>query len=140
MQSLAALFSNNGTFLGVDWNVWKVIGWTGNTVFFLRFVVQWYATEKRKRVVVPAAFWWLSLAGSLLLLVYSIERDDWVFIVAYLFNWIPYSRNLIIHHRYHDAHRDCPNCGVSCTPQANFCPDCGARLGVPAEKAGGVTK
>ena len=140
MHSLAALFSNNGTFLGVDWNVWKVIGWTGNTVFFLRFVVQWHATEKRKRVVVPAAFWWLSLVGSLLLLVYSIERNDKVFIVAYLFNWIPYSRNLIIHHRYHDAHRDCPNCGVSCTPQSNFCPDCGTRLGVPAEQAGGVTK
>ena len=114
--------------LGIDWSVWKVIGWLGNVVFFSRFFVQWYATERRRRVVVPAAFWWLSLVGSLLLLAYSLHQRDAVFIVAYLFTWIPYIRNLVIHHRHADAHRDCAGCGASCPPPANFCATCGAPL------------
>ena len=43
----------NGKFLWIDWHFWKVIGWLGNLVFFSRIYVQWYATEKRKQVVVP---------------------------------------------------------------------------------------
>src|SRR5262250_121483 len=89
---------NNGRFFWIEWHVWKVVGWAGNAVFFSRFLVQWYATEKLKRVVVPTAFWWLSLAGSLLLLSYALfyQRDS-VFIFAYAFTWIPYIRNLVIH-------------------------------------------
>src|SRR5438034_8758544 len=108
------LFWHQGKLLGIDWNVWKVIGWTGNLIFFSRFFVQWYATERLKRVVVPPAFWWLSLTGSLLLLVYSIRQRDSVFIFAYAFTWIPYIRNLVIHRRHLSARLDCPGCGTSC--------------------------
>ena len=79
-------------------------------------------------MVVPTTFWWLSLAGSLFFLVYSLRQRDSVFIFAYAFNWIPYIRNLIIHSRHKDAHRDCPGCGTSCPPEANFCSSCGAKL------------
>ncbi|MBI3636966.1 MAG: lipid-A-disaccharide synthase N-terminal domain-containing protein [Candidatus Rokubacteria bacterium] len=118
----------DGKLLGIDWSVWKVIGWTGNLVFFSRFFVQWYATEKRRRVVVPTAFWWLSLTGSLLLLIYSLRQRDSVFIFAYLFTWIPYIRNLVIHRRHEEAHRDCHRCGASCAPQWRFCAACGVPL------------
>jgi len=118
----------DGKLLGIDWTVWKVIGWLGNVVFFSRFFVQWYATEKRRRVVVPTSFWWLSLIGSLLLLIYSLRQRDSVFIFAYLFTWIPYIRNLMIHRRHADAHLDCAGCGASCPPQANFCSACGRAL------------
>ena len=128
MDWLTNLLWHDGKLLGIDWSVWKVVGWLGNFVFFTRFFVQWYATEKRKRVVVPAAFWWLSLAGSLLLLAYSLHKRDSVFIFAYLFTWIPYTRNLIIHFRHQRAHLDCSGCGRSCAPQSNFCPHCGTRL------------
>ena len=117
-----------GKFLGIEWHVWKLVGWLGNIVFFSRFVVQWYATEKRKQVVVPSAFWWLSLSGSLLLLSYAFYRKDSVFIFANLFSWIPYIRNLIIHRRHKDAHVLCPQCKMDCPPQFNFCSACGARL------------
>ena len=91
----------DGRFFWIEWHFWKVIGWTGNVVFFSRFIVQWIATEKRKRVVVPSAFWWLSLVGTLLLLSYALfYQHDSVFIAAYAFNWIPYIRNLIIHRRH----------------------------------------
>src|SRR5450432_3840539 len=127
MDWLNHLFSSD-KFLGVEWSVWKVVGWLGNVVFFSRFFVQWYATEKKKRVVVPTAFWWLSLTGSLLLLAYSLHKQDSVFIFAYLFTWIPYIRNLIIHRRHKDAHQACPGCGVNCPPESNYCAACGTRL------------
>lgn len=123
---------HNGKFLGVDWSVWKVIGWTGNMVFFTRFFVQWYVAEKHKRVVVPVVFWWLSLIGTLILLTYAVHKNDSVFIVGYLFAWIPYLRNLIIHHRYEKAQKGCEGCGQKIPPQSNFCPHCGAKMEVMA--------
>ena len=138
MDWLKELLWHHDKFLGITWSVWKVVGWLGNAVFFSRFFVQWYATERLRRVVVPTAFWWLSLAGSLLLLIYGIfHNGDSVFIFAYAFTWIPYIRNLIIHHRHAAAHLDCPNCRKSCPPHSNYCFSCGTRLG-GAEEPGGV--
>jgi lipid-A-disaccharide synthase-like uncharacterized protein len=129
MDWLTNLIWYDGRFLGIEWHFWKVIGWLGNAVFFFRFFVQWYATERLKRVVVPTAFWWLSLLGSLLLLSYALvyQRDS-VFIFAYAFTWIPYIRNLIIHQRHKEAHLDCLSCGKTCPPHSNYCFSCGTRL------------
>ena len=133
---LALLWQDTG-LLGIEWNTWKVVGWLGNAIFFSRFIIQWYATEKRKQVVVPLSFWWFSLAGTFLLLSYALfYRRDSVFIFAYAFAWIPYVRNLIIHHRHAEAHLDCPQCQASCPPHSNFCHACGTRL-LPAKTAGG---
>ena len=128
MDFLAAWFWVNDRFLGIEWHAWKAVGWLGNAVFFSRFFVQWYATEKRKQVVVPMAFWWLSLAGSTLLLAYGLYRRDSVFIFAYAFTWIPYVRNLVIAGRHADAHRRCPACDYVCPPMSNFCLRCGVKL------------
>ena len=128
MQSLANLVWYNGTLLGIDWSVWKVVGWIGNVVFSCRFVVQWYVTEKRKQVVVPQAFWWLSLIGALTLLCYSIRQRDSVFIFAYAFSWFPYMRNLVIHRRNKAAQLVCGGCGKKNPPQANYCPNCGVKV------------
>ncbi len=84
----------DGKFLGIAWSFWKILGWVGNVVFFSRFVIQWIATEKERKVVVPLAFWYCSLLGSLCLLIYAVHQRDSVFIFAYLFTWIPYTRNL----------------------------------------------
>jgi lipid-A-disaccharide synthase-like uncharacterized protein len=133
MDWLTNLIWYQGKLFGIEWGVWKVVGWLGNVIFFSRFFVQWYATEKLKRVVVPTAFWWLSLAGSLFLLSYSLHKNDSVFIFAYVFTWIPYVRNLIIHRRHAAAHLRCPHCGELCPPQSKFCFMCGARLTSGAE-------
>ena len=129
MDWLTSLAIHHGKFLGIEWGVWKVIGWLGNAVFFSRFLVQWYATEKLKRVVVPVAFWWLSLAGSLLLLSYGLfHAGDSVYILAYAFTWIPYIRNLVIHRRHAQAELGCAACGNTCPPHSNYCLACGAAL------------
>ncbi len=117
-----------GRFFWIEWHVWKVIGWLGNAVFFSRFFVQWYATEKKKQVVVPQAFWWLSIIGSIILLCYSLHKQDSVFIFAYAFTWIPYIRSLMIHRRHKAAHTDCTSCGQKIPPQANYCPNCGGKV------------
>ncbi len=129
MDWLTSLVWHNGKLFGIEWGAWKVVGWLGNFIFATRFFVQWYATERRGQVVVPTAFWWLSLAGSLLLLSYAVFHDqDSVFIFAYAFTWIPYIRNLIIHRRYAAAHLKCHRCGKQCPPHSTFCLACGCRL------------
>lgn len=128
--------TSDGRFLGIEWNAWKVIGWIGNAAFFCRFFVQWYASEKQKRVVVPVAFWWLSLIGSILLLFYALfYRQDSVFIFAYAFTWIPYIRNLIIHSRSAANQSQCPSCGAWGGGHANFCSACGVSLAREGEES-----
>jgi lipid-A-disaccharide synthase-like uncharacterized protein len=135
MNSLHDLVWYHDKFLGIQWSIWKVIGWMGNATFSSRFIVQWYATEKSKKVVIPVAFWWLSLIGSLLLLVYSLEQRNSVYIYAFLFPWIPYTRNLIIHYRHEKAHTNCPSCGKKVPPLSNFCPHCGTKLSASTSPA-----
>jgi lipid-A-disaccharide synthase-like uncharacterized protein len=129
MESILNFVWHDGQLFGIDWSVWKIVGWLGNAVFFSRFFVQWYATEKKKQVVVPQAFWWLSLIGSVTLLCYSLHQKDSVFIFAYAFTWIPYIRNLIIHRQHKAAQAICAGCGQKNPPQANFCPNCGGKMG-----------
>jgi lipid-A-disaccharide synthase-like uncharacterized protein len=75
---------------------WVVLGLIGQMFFASRFVMQWIASERKGRSVIPVAFWYLSLAGSAILLVYSIHIVDPVFILANLFNSFIYIRNLML--------------------------------------------
>ena len=83
----------------MDWSdspVWLAIGLAGNATFFSRFLVQWLASERAGRSYVPIAFWYLSIAGSLILLAYAIHRRDPVFTLAFLPNCVVYVRNLVL--------------------------------------------
>jgi lipid-A-disaccharide synthase-like uncharacterized protein len=128
---LLGAFADGSQFLGIDWDAWKVLGWMGNALFASRFFVQWLVTERRKRVIIPISFWWLSLSGSLLLLVYGIHKRDSVFIFAYAFTWIPYIRNIVIHHRNKAHQVNCTACGSRSAHQALFCHRCGVKLPQP---------
>ena len=75
---------------------WLALGFTAQFAFFMRFVVQWIASEREKRSVVPVQFWYFSLAGGLMLLAYSIYRRDPVFILGQSMGLVIYSRNLIL--------------------------------------------
>ena len=73
-----------------------ILGFTGQAVFAMRFIVQWIYSEKMKRSVIPVVFWYLSLAGSILLLIYAILRRDPVFILGQSTGFIVYIRNILL--------------------------------------------
>ncbi|MGQ9499107.1 MAG: lipid-A-disaccharide synthase N-terminal domain-containing protein [Dissulfurimicrobium sp.] len=70
------------------------IGFTGQFLFFMRFFVQWIYSERRKKSLIPMAFWYLSIAGSLVLLVYALLRRDIVFIAGQGLGILIYLRNI----------------------------------------------
>ena len=76
--------------------VWLSVGYIGQMVFFGRFFVQWVVSERRGQSVIPISFWFLSIIGSFVLLIYAIHRRDPVFIPAQAFGFVVYVRNLML--------------------------------------------
>ena len=91
----------------LDW--WVVLGFVAQGLFTMRFAVQWIASERAGRSVddlrileineagrsvVPMAFWWFSIGGGLLLLVYALYRRDPVFIAGQALGVFIYIRNV----------------------------------------------
>lgn len=79
--------------------LWLSIGLLGQALFSARFLVQWIASERRKRSVVPHAFWYFSIGGGITLLAYAIYRRDPVFIIGQGAGLVVYARNLWLIHR-----------------------------------------
>ena len=79
---------------------WLVmVGYIGQALFTMRFVVQWIATERAKKSVIPVAFWFFSIGGGLLLFVYALMVKDPVFIIGQGFGVFVYLRNLYFVYR-----------------------------------------
>jgi lipid-A-disaccharide synthase-like uncharacterized protein len=76
----------------IDW--WVLLGFAAQALFTMRFLVQWIASERAGRSVIPLAFWLFSIGGGLLLLVYALYRKDIVFIAGQAFGVFVYLRNL----------------------------------------------
>jgi len=75
---------------------WTAFGLVGNVAFSARFLVQWFISEKHKRVIVPPIFWYISFWGSLVNLIYGFHIDKLPIILGFLFLPIVYGRNLIL--------------------------------------------
>jgi lipid-A-disaccharide synthase-like uncharacterized protein len=73
---------------------WVFFGLCAQLMFTGRFLVQWLASEKAKKSVMPVAFWYFSLAGGVMLLAYAIHRADPVFILGQGLGVVIYLRNL----------------------------------------------
>ena len=78
---------------------WLYLGFSGQLLFGLRFVVQWVASERKGESIIPIYFWYLSLVGSMILLAYAIFRRDPVFILGQSTGFIVYTRNLMLIYR-----------------------------------------
>jgi lipid-A-disaccharide synthase-like uncharacterized protein len=78
---------------------WVAFGLFGQLMFTGRFLVQWIASERAQKSVMPVVFWYFSLAGGLILLAYAIWRRDPVFILGQSLGVFIYLRNLALIHR-----------------------------------------
>lgn len=78
---------------------WLAVGFLGQFLWTSRFLVQWVVSERRGESVLPPIFFWISLAGAPFLFAWAVYRLDWVMMVAYSLNPIPYVRNLVLLHR-----------------------------------------
>jgi len=78
---------------------WYALGFVGQLLFSSRFFVQWLVSERSRRVVIPKAFWYLSMLGGIALTIYAVHRHDPVFAVGQGAGLIVYARNLMLHQR-----------------------------------------
>lgn len=96
--------------------LWVTIGFAGQALFTFRMVLQWLVSEKHKRSIVPVGFWWGSLFGGLLLLVYFSWRKDIVGIVGQSTGAFIYIRNLVLIYRLPPGARE-PTIGDDAGPE-----------------------
>jgi lipid-A-disaccharide synthase-like uncharacterized protein len=75
-------------------SLWLLIGFGGQALFMGRFVIQWLVSERSRRSVIPISFWYLSIAGALVLLAYAAHRRDPVFVAGQGLGVAIYLRNL----------------------------------------------
>ncbi len=79
--------------------LWYGLGFFAQALFAGRFIIQWIASEKAKRSVVPLSFWFFSVVGGVLLFIYAIKRKDPVFIFGQGAGLVVYMRNLYLIYR-----------------------------------------
>lgn len=75
---------------------WLIVGFVGQALFSMRFLLQWVQSERAKKSVIPVAFWYFSLGGSLVLLAYAVHRQDPVFILGQAAGIVIYLRTLYL--------------------------------------------
>ncbi len=74
--------------------IWLTVGFAAQAMFSMRFLIQWLASEKARRSVVPEAFWYFSFVGGFMLFIYAIYRMDPVFILGQGSGLLIYIRNI----------------------------------------------
>ena len=78
---------------------WVAFGTAGQLIFFSRWIIQWFLSERSKVSHIPLAFWWCSLFGGIITLIYAHHIESFPFMLAQAIGIIVYSRNLILIHR-----------------------------------------
>ena len=86
-------------FLGFKLGFWAAVGFVAQAVFFSRFLFQWLASERRGHSYVPVYFWWISLSGGGVMLVYAIGIRELPLVVGQAVGLFVYARNLVLIHR-----------------------------------------
>lgn len=85
---------------------WDAVGFVGQGLFFSRFVVQWLASERAGKSYVPRTFWWLSIVGGLISLVYAVGIHNTPYTLGQSVGLVPYVRNLMLLRRGEAATAD----------------------------------
>lgn len=92
--AMSAALQSFSDWLHSQMNGWVVFGLFGQSLFMMRFVVQWVQSERAKKSVIPEMFWYLSVGGGLMVLLYAIHQRDLVFILSQSLGTLIYLRNI----------------------------------------------
>ena len=76
--------------------LWISFGLIGQLIFFSRWIIQWFSSEKSKSSIIPVAFWWCSLSGGVITLIYAHHIGSFPFMLAQAIGIVVYSRNLLL--------------------------------------------
>lgn len=79
-----------------NWDLWVAFGLAGQIIFGSRFIIQWIASERKKVSYIPIVFWYLSISGGIITLVYAIHIRDTVFTISQGAGLLVYLRNLML--------------------------------------------
>ncbi|MBR7158828.1 MAG: lipid-A-disaccharide synthase N-terminal domain-containing protein [Alphaproteobacteria bacterium] len=96
-------------FVSFDLTTWVIIGFVGQFFFSMRFIIQWLASEKVRKSIVPTAFWYFSLLGGMTLLAYALHKQDPVFILGQGLGVFIYLRNIYFLVRERKSVEEIPN-------------------------------
>jgi lipid-A-disaccharide synthase-like uncharacterized protein len=88
------MFSQHLIDIISSFDTWVIIGFAGQFMFTMRFLVQWVASEKVQKSVIPTSFWIFSILGGSIVLAYAVHKQDPVFIVGQAAGLLIYFRNL----------------------------------------------
>ena len=81
---------------GINLNFWPILGFFGQFLFFMRFVIQWIHSEKKGESIIPIQFWYFSIAGAIIIFIYAIHIRDIVFMSGQALALMIYARNLVL--------------------------------------------
>jgi lipid-A-disaccharide synthase-like uncharacterized protein len=100
---MSEIFTTFGNYLHdvfiTQFDGWVILGFVAQGFFTMRFVVQWIASERARKSVIPVAFWFFSIGGGLLSFAYALTIKDPVFILGQGFGVFVYARNLYFVYR-----------------------------------------
>src|SRR3989442_15695654 len=82
--------------MSITETIWLVIGFGGQGLFFARWIVQWFRSERERESTIPLSFWYLSLIGGLITLTYAIYRRSPVYITSLSVRTVIYLRNQML--------------------------------------------
>ena len=82
--------------LGYNEMIWMFVGLSGQLIFFSRWVIQWYVSEKNSKSIIPTPFWWCSLCGGLITFLYAYHISSFPFMLAQFAGIIIYTRNIFL--------------------------------------------
>ena len=97
MKNLLEIIGLNN--LSLNEIVWVTFGTLGQVIFFSRWLIQWISSEKYKKSIIPVAFWWCSLFGGLITLIYAHHIRSFPFMLAQAIGIVVYSRNILLIYR-----------------------------------------
>ncbi len=101
LHTLVSMLDHWWTDTSINEKLWLGVGFLAQLMFSMRFIVQWIASERARRSIVPETFWYLSLFGGALLFAYAIYRLDPVFMLGQGMGLLIYGRNIYFIRAHH---------------------------------------